>query len=356
LTAVAAVDVSASNISGFGAVQLVGSLLPALEAVPGATIGTLILPGRGPIAEYARRSDGPVRHYRRFLPNALSRILECLWLGRRLSDGPPLLVLGDLPLRRRGRQVVLVQTAHLIPGARTNAWPTALKYAVSRWLFRLNIGFVSYAIVQSEAMRRALEAAYPALAGRVAVIPQPPPQWLLQAAPGRSTRAAGPGLRLFYPAAGYPHKNHALLHAFVREGRHAALNVTFDLTIGGPASDAIRCWGTLDPEGMLARYAEADALVFPSVAESYGLPLIEAMHLGLPIVCADRPYARILCAQNALYFDPDSAESLQSALTELRTRLAAGWRPDWSDQRAAIPRDWAEVAARMLALFDEDPR
>ncbi|HST35287.1 MAG TPA: glycosyltransferase [Allosphingosinicella sp.] len=348
-----AVDVSASNISGFGAVQLVGSLLPALEANPGATIGTLILPERGPIAAYTRRSAGPVRRYRRHLPNALSRILECLWLGRRLSDGPPLLVLGDLPLRRRGRQVVLIHTAHLIPGATTSSWLASVKYAVSRCLFRLNIGFVSHAIVQSEAMRHALEAAYPRLAGRVAVIPQPPPEWLL-GAPCREPRANDGALRLFYPAAGYPHKNHALLHAFVREGRHDPWGASFDLTIGGAAEGAIRGWGTLAPESMLARYAEADALVFPSLAESYGLPLVEAMYLGLPIVCADRPYARSLCGDDALYFDPRSTESLAAALAELKARLGTGWRPDWSDRLGAVPKDWGEVAARMLALCGDD--
>ena len=39
-------------------------------------------------------------------------------------------------------------------------------------------------------------------------------------------------------------------------------------------------------------YKSCDALVFPSYIETYGLPLIEAASLGVPIIAADLPYAR----------------------------------------------------------------
>ena len=48
---------------------------------------------------------------------------------------------------------------------------------------------------------------------------------------------------------------------------------------------------------------DADALLFLS-EKDFGFPLIEAMYLGLPIVCPDLPFARALW-NDAIYFDPN---------------------------------------------------
>jgi glycosyltransferase involved in cell wall biosynthesis len=96
-----------------------------------------------------------------------------------------------------------------------------------------------------------------------------------------------------------------------------------------------------------------DALFFPSLAESYGLPLVEAMVMGLPVVCADLPYAHWLCADQALYFDPADPAAAREAIAELDRRRLAGWRPDWSRALARIPKSWNEVGARFLELLSE---
>jgi glycosyltransferase involved in cell wall biosynthesis len=57
-------------------------------------------------------------------------------------------------------------------------------------------------------------------------------------------------------------------------------------------------------------YRAVDACVFPSICESFGHPLVEAMAAGKPLVCADRPYARELCGEYALYVDPKRPEDL----------------------------------------------
>jgi glycosyltransferase involved in cell wall biosynthesis len=57
-------------------------------------------------------------------------------------------------------------------------------------------------------------------------------------------------------------------------------------------------------------YRSADACLFPSTCESFGHPLVEAMAAGKPVVSADRPYARELCGEYALYVDPSQPESL----------------------------------------------
>jgi glycosyltransferase involved in cell wall biosynthesis len=95
---------------------------------------------------------------------------------------------------------------------------------------------------------------------------------------------------------------------------------------------------------MVQAYSETDALVYLSAAESYGLPLVEAMHVGLPIVAPDLPYARAVCGGEAIYFAADRIGSLRQALELLQRRLADGWWPDWSDRLAHIPSSWSAVA------------
>ncbi len=98
-------------------------------------------------------------------------------------------------------------------------------------------------------------------------------------------------------------------------------------------------------------YGEVDALFFPSTTESYGLPLLEAMALDIPILCSDLPYARWLCESEAIYFQPTDAKSASDAIAELRRRLMTGWRPDWSTALAKIPEDWDQVANKFIELL-----
>jgi hypothetical protein len=338
-----------TNIAGTGAVQLVDSLLPALERAGGHRIDRIHLPDRGPLSHYRRVTPGPApERYVRRLPNGLSRALECLLFARHFNAQAPLLVLGDLPLRCEGRQVVFVQTLHLAQGDRSASRVAALKYLISRAVFRLNMSRPIGFIVQSETMKDALR-------GRVHVVPQPAPAWLLESGMRRRGRrgARDAGLSLFYPAAPYPHKNHRLLNGLNTAGWPIERLV---LTIPpamhpAPQTTCVRCVGLLAPRDVLAAYAEADALLFLSIAESYGLPLLEAMWIGLPIVCPDLPYARTLCGDQAFYFDATDTGSLLYALQALHARLSAGWWPDWSERLSRIPPDWDAVAAAMLRVL-----
>lgn len=353
-----AVRLHLTNAAGAGAVQLLQSLLPALERAAGGAVSYMYLPNRGPLASYAPSGNGTeASTYRRWLPNVVSRLLECTVLADRLSGEAPLLVLGDLPLRCDAPQVVFVQNAHLLQSGASRSWANAVRFAVSRAVFRGNLRRADAFIVQTEVMRHRLEAAYPALRGSVHVIAQPVPGWLLDSGLRRDRRAAGRGrkLRLIYPAASYPHKNHRLLST-IAPPRAAEWPVErLALTIEqarDPAPDLawVDCVGFLPPAGMIEEYRVADALLFLSLEESYGFPLLEAMFVGLPVVCPDLPYARALCGAEALYFDPRDVGSLEATLRDLDRRLESGWWPDWEEQMASIPTSWDDVATRMLAV------
>jgi glycosyltransferase involved in cell wall biosynthesis len=57
-------------------------------------------------------------------------------------------------------------------------------------------------------------------------------------------------------------------------------------------------------------YLDSDIFIFPSLTESFGFPLAEAMSYGLPIVAADTPVNREICGEAAVYFSPLNPEDL----------------------------------------------
>jgi Glycosyl transferases group 1 len=352
------IRVHATNIIGIGAVQLVQSLLPAMEQMDNYELRAVYLPLRGALATYeAIRNSTILVRRSRYLPNAVSRILECTLFARRFEGEGRLLVLGDIPLRCKGRQTVFVQTPLLTKSAKNNRKFGAIKYLIARSLFRLNADFASAFIVQTEAMRVALSETYPEISTRIHVVGQPAPGWLLAAGLKRTgvIPHGAPGLKLFYPAAGYPHKNHRLLSRVESGESHAWPVSSLTLTVEedlhpNPKTGWIKCVGRLKPEDVLSVYGTVDGLLFLSLSESLGFPLVEAMWIGLPIICPDLPYARVLCGDEAIYFDPENISSLQAAVIELDERLKAGWWPDWGEPMKAIPPSWGAVAASMLRV------
>lgn len=348
-----------TNITGVGASQLLHSLLPALERDPKVAIECVYLPDRGSLSKY--RSPSPsttIEVYRRFLPNVFSRILECTLAANHFNGEIPLLVMGDLPLRCRGPQIVFVQQSNLLSSSQSSWRIDEIKYCFARAIFAFNLHRARAFIVQTHVMREGLEKMYSSCQGKVHVIPQPVPSWLLESGLRRSSREQTnlERLRLIYPAAGYPHKNHSLLSKVDERADWPVKELLLTLkecSNPAPHLSWVLCAGFLSSAEMIEAYSRVDALLFLSKEESYGFPLIEAMFVGLPIVCPDLPYAHTLCGDQAIYFDPDNLESLLSALRLLQTRLKQGWWPNWKDSVEKIPRDWETVARQILKVACE---
>lgn len=353
-----AVRLHLTNIAGLGAIQLLRSLLPSFERIPGFTLEEVYLPSRGELCHYEPICpETKLTYYKRYLPNSISRLLECTLFGSKFDGAAPLLVLGDIPVRSKARQTVFVQTPLLARSASIGAQLGAVKYWIARSIFRFNLSYVSAFIVQTEAMKAALIDTYPEITGRVHVIAQPAPSWLLESQLKRIQRniRTDSGLRLFYPAADYSHKNHRLLSELQADRASAWPVSELLLTIPenlnpNPAVSWIHCVGRLASNAVVNTYETVDALLFLSLSESFGFPLVEAMWIGLPIICPDLPYARALCGNRAIYFNPEDVNSLHAAIVDLNNRLDSGWWPDWSENLKAIPQSWEEVAAAMLNL------
>jgi len=67
---------------------------------------------------------------------------------------------------------------------------------------------------------------------------------------------------------------------------------------------------------MPALYSSASALVFPSLFEGGGIPVIEAMACGCPVVASDIPSVREFAGTGARFFDPHDVASITAAMDE----------------------------------------
>ena len=118
--------------------------------------------------------------------------------------------------------------------------------------------------------------------------------------------------------------------------------------LGGVLENA----GEIDATGVSALYDSLDIFAFPSLVESFGFPLIEAMAKGLPVVAADTPSNREIAGDAGLFFPPADAQALAKVLGDLIDNVAL--RETRSDValRRAQDFSWQRAAERTLALFD----
>lgn len=206
-------------------------------------------------------------------------------------------------------------------------WKTRVRLELERWVGRVFRHRVSEYIVQTPAMLQALVRWYisPASQTPVAVTVLPfadaPP------AASRPRDDSQPKWDFVYVADGEAHKNHrALLEAWrllAQEGLRPSLALTLsardevlkrEVTIAtGRSALKVHDLGQLPREQVMALYANARALIFPSKSESFGLPLVEAARLNLPILASELDYVRDVCVP-VQTFNPESPVSIARAV------------------------------------------
>ena len=104
--------------------------------------------------------------------------------------------------------------------------------------------------------------------------------------------------------------------------------------------------GYVDKDELAGLYRGAAALVLPSRYEGFGLPVLEAMASGLPVVATDEPALREVAGDAAVYSDGDLAAAIRIALADRDRLVAAGLE-------RAKAFSWDETARRTLALYRE---
>lgn len=158
------------------------------------------------------------------------------------------------------------------------------------------------------------------------------------------------------------HKNVAnLLRGFAASRARRSFTVVFtgdpdDATMTVAAayglSDRVRFAGPVDDLALRDLYREAYALVFPSVHEGFGLPIVEAMGTGTPVITSNTTSMPEVAGEgNALFIDPLDCESIAAAIDRL---VDDGLLWDALASRGPLRAStftWGNVAARVTAAL-----
>ena len=154
-----------------------------------------------------------------------------------------------------------------------------------------------------------------------------------------------------------PHKNlHGLLAAWPRVfAAHPGLSLVLAGVAPGRAAGVpgVRALGFVPDSDVPALVAGACALVQPSFAEGFGLPVIEAQAAGTPVACSDIPALREAAGDAAVFFDPHDVASIADALNMLLgDEEKRGFLRKRGKERAA-QLTWALVAERTAAVYED---
>ncbi len=158
-----------------------------------------------------------------------------------------------------------------------------------------------------------------------------------------------------YPANFWPHKNHErLLDAAARV---VAEEPDFVLVLCGALDEArealrervkaaglsasVRVLPYLDDADTTALIAGAELLVFPSLFEGFGIPVLEAMTLETPVACSDLPALLEVAGEAALFFDPTDPPGIAETILRL-------WHEDETVER--LVRKGLSRAAHYAAI------
>ena len=163
-----------------------------------------------------------------------------------------------------------------------------------------------------------------------------------------------PARFLLYPAQTWPHKNHLRLVeaiAYLRDTNAASINVV----LTGFQNDHFReirstverlrltgqitFLGYVTPLQLQALYRMAVGMIFPSLFEGWGIPIVEAFQAGTPVACSSATSLPAMVGDAAIVFDPYDIHSIASAAGTL-----------WSDD--ARRHELVERGAARARLFD----
>jgi glycosyltransferase involved in cell wall biosynthesis len=307
-----------------------------------------------------------------------------VWHARRVLTRPPSAAQVDRQLRALGAQVVhfpyAVYFETTLPflyeplDLQHRHLPELFTPGELRWrdtVYRQGCERSRLIVAGSRHIKQDIVGEFDIDPGKVAVIPI---RSALPATPPRPDEVARvrrqyslPDRFLLYPAMAFPHKNHPRLFealAILRD-RHG---LTLPLILTGRAyeshspkleaalvrlklTEQVRTLGSVPSDDLIGLFGAAWALVFPSLFEGIGMPILEAHQYGLPVISSNAASLPEVGGDAAIYLDPTSVESIVEAI------LTADRQPDLLERHLkAAPGvlarfDWPKAARTYVACY-----
>lgn len=176
------------------------------------------------------------------------------------------------------------------------------------------------------------------------------------------------GRYLFFVGSLRPHKNlEKLVDAYIklrsRTGEAAAKLIIAGAEYGDsltelreripePYRNDVEFLGRVDDETLATLYAHATAFVYPSLYEGFGLPPLEAMAHGTPVIASDRTSIPEVVGDAGVYIDPTDESDLANALERVLTSSSLRNRLRERGQKRYQKFSWERTARETLAVYE----
>lgn len=178
------------------------------------------------------------------------------------------------------------------------------------------------------------------------------------------------GKYFIYPAKFWHHKNHKFLFKCIAKLKDQMISNKFKLLLCGGFTDhdlevmqnllkhygiknLVEFKGFLTDNQLNIAISRATFLLFPSLFEGFGMPTVEAMGRGCPVICSNAGALPEVCGDAAIYFDPKNESSLVDVLSK-----AIENKIDWSIYKQKGFENykrfsWQKCADDTLSLYKE---
>lgn len=239
------------------------------------------------------------------------------------------------------------------------------------WLYRLACEEAALVVTATHWTKDDLIRQFGLSPSKIAVIPRGAEITSVDFAPGAIEgtlkRLQLPQRFALYPAKTWAHKNHIRLFqalALLRDKNNLVIplvctgkpidssteSIQRELRASG-LSDQVFFTGFLDDDSMRHLYARADLMVFPSLFEGLGIPVLEAMASGTPVVCSRASCLPEIGGDAAIFFDHYSIEDMASKIAMVWNDSAL--RSDLKQRGYAniTSFSWAEAARSFRVVY-----
>jgi glycosyltransferase involved in cell wall biosynthesis len=207
---------------------------------------------------------------------------------------------------------------------------------IKRIAFKFTVKNVDKVVVQSDYMKNLLVNKYPEYENKVEIIFNPVSECFNKQRNSLESEFKTQQLKLnnqyqiIYVSRYYPHKNHAFILDLAKyikmKNSTIELLVTINPEIAGTDKFLkvikdldlpILNIGEIAQDQLIPYYKKCHMAIFPSYAETFGNPLIEAMYFSLPLITPQKDYSEAIVGIDGLFYKEDSVESCFSVINSL---------------------------------------
>lgn len=249
------------------------------------------------------------------------------------------------------------------------------KYWFLRWYFQKSARFADHIIVQTETIKELLYETYKVYCPVTAVGKNVTVNYRTIEDSNKSSKQVLKLLdthakfKLLYLTKYYAHKNIEKVCDAMAYLRKSGIDVVLFLTIEkndhpnarllinrlehGDYKNAVTTLGRVDLADINHIYYHCDAVLMPSLLESFSATYLEAMAFNRPLLVSDRKFAHEICGEAAIYFDPLSTSSIAETIKRIvdNEKLRKSLVEKGIAQYRKYDISWDEIAKQYLNII-----